>query len=912
VSTVPSHRYSLRSQQKARAVKAEEPEEAEEERDIEEGPIIPELYIENQADEPEDSEDDESIPTSQVPSTLPSERLTPAFPLTPAQKQQELPTTPFVNFVHRLMDANANQQNPGSTSYLPPGYTGHVGNTGNIQGGQPQQQPPPQAQNITVVQQPAVPTMPARSHHSAPTFDSSKPRELPRYFDELESLLRAANIHDRTEKKTQARRYAPIEDAELWGSLAENHAASTYEQFRAAVIKLYPGAEDTGRYTLAGVDKLIGETLRLGLYTTEDLGKFYRQFYLMTNFLVTNHRMSAGEQSRAFVRALKPDLWAKVEQRLQLKDLDHPPDEPYALADILRESQYVLRGASYNEPPTHATALSPPQTSPQYVPTAAPEPAIKQEDLYRMFDHFAQTVAALTNNRVGAPGASVPAVAPMVAPRFAPPARGRCNFCGDETHYISRCPMVERYIQDGKIMRNAEGKVVLPSGGFVPSAIQGQWLKDRIDEWYRQIQPQAPKPAGTMMYTIVDSPAVSTMHNTVVDDDFDQRILQLQQEITALSLRKRNQVFDGVEIPVRPKPATNRAPAATTQPAATVPAAAAPPVNVAAQPVALAPTAPQTATRQPIVAPAAVITPGEPAAPAVQMEHPFRAANDANYMPPRDRNYGAAPGGRNQDPAYRTVAPIQDTRIAEEVYKRTMKETAITLSCEELLSLSPEVRQKYKDAILPRRVNAAPPKAAAAMNNVVEEGAVLPFTDEGYSEGGWMIPDPVEAYYQINGREMIRVAKDSHSLRSIMMQVDHKEEIECILDNGSMVVSMSDAVCHALGLTYDPTVTLQMESANGEIDETLGLARNVPFTIGPVTLFFQVHVVPAPAYDILLGRPFDVLTESCVKNFRNETQTITITDPNSGKTIAIPTIQRGHPRFVNPASKRPDFHMQRN
>jgi hypothetical protein len=59
----------------------------------------------------------------------------------------------------------------------------------------------------------------------------------------------------------------------------------------------------------------------------------------------------------------------------------------------------------------------------------------------------------------------------------------------------------------------------------------------------------------------------------------------------------------------------------------------------------------------------------------------------------------------------------------------------------------------------------------------------------------------------------------------------------------------------------------------------------------------QIHVIWSPAYDILLGRPFDVLTESMVKNFANEDQTITIVDPNSRRTATIPTIPRGPPRF---------------
>jgi hypothetical protein len=87
-----------------------------------------------------------------------------------------------------------------------------------------------------------------------------------------------------------------------------------------------------------------------------------------------------------------------------------------------------------------------------------------------------------------------------------------------------------------------------------------------------------------------------------------------------------------------------------------------------------------------------------------------------------------------------------------------------------------------------------------------------------------------------------------------------------------------------------------MQSANGDVDQSLGLARNVPAKIGDITLYLQIHVIKSPAYDILLGRPFDVLTESTVKNFANENQTITISDPNTGRIVTIPTIPRGLPR----------------
>jgi hypothetical protein len=64
-------------------------------------------------------------------------------------------------------------------------------------------------------------------------------------------------------------------------------------------------------------------------------------------------------------------------------------------------------------------------------------------------------------------------------------------------------------------------------------------------------------------------------------------------------------------------------------------------------------------------------------------------------------------------------------------------------------------------------------------------------------------------------------------------------------------------------------------------------------------LYLQAHIIRDPAYNVLLGRPFDVLMESVVKNFSDENQTITIRDPNTGQIVTIPTITRKPKNLMN-------------
>ena len=77
----------------------------------------------------------------------------------------------------------------------------------------------------------------------------------------------------------------------------------------------------------------------------------------------------------------------------------------------------------------------------------------------------------------------------------------------------------------------------------------------------------------------------------------------------------------------------------------------------------------------------------------------------------------------------------------------------------------------------------------------------------------------------------IVVAVESRALCIILLVVNSQDKVEAILDLGCQVVAMSEEICNALALHYDPTIWLHMMFANGAIDQSLGLARNVPFLL---------------------------------------------------------------------------------
>ena len=264
--------------------------------------------------------------------------------------------------------------------------------------------------------------------------------------------------------------------------------------------------------------------------------------------------------------------------------------------------------------------------------------------------------------------------------------------------------------------------------------------------------------------------------------------------------------------------------------------------------------------------------------------------------------------------------------------------TQVTLTQQELLSLSPEVRAPVCEATSnwwtpPNKettnkdinVLADDPELLAAFNDLNNNNnnngpMTLTFVNSIFvssassapQAGSLVIPDPYQTYLKTLVPEAVPdtlvVTRELSALWSIFLLVDHQQHVKSIIDLGSQIVAMSEEVCMEHCLIYDLTIILNMQSANGEVDQSLGLARNIPLQIGDITLYVQIHIIWNPAFDILLGRPFNILTKSIIRNFANEDQTLTIRNPNTGLWVTIPTVQRGGP---HQQLKRPSFMMSR-
>jgi hypothetical protein len=275
-----------------------------------------------------------------------------------------------------------------------------------------------------------------------------------------------------TEKKKHACRYIDINTTDLWEAIPEFEVTKTFDEFESTIFKLYPGSESECKWTIANMDKLVREQLRMGILDISDLGNYYRVFYTITQFLLTKNHISEPEQSQAFTRGFQPDFWHRISHRLKIKLPNHDPDDFYPLFKINEAAKHVLHGTSQN------SFLQPSVTS-TAPPTQLASPYVKAEDLMTLFEQMAQSilkVLTLQKSMTNYASSSTNAQASTILDPLS------CAFCSQSSHFIAQCLVCADYITNEKCKRNLEGKIVLPNGQYTPRSIPSWFIKDCIDK----------------------------------------------------------------------------------------------------------------------------------------------------------------------------------------------------------------------------------------------------------------------------------------------------------------------------------------------------------------------------------------------------------------------------------------------
>jgi hypothetical protein len=93
---------------------------------------------------------------------------------------------------------------------------------------------------------------------------------------------------------------------------------------------------------------------------------------------------------------------------------------------------------------------------------------------------------------------------------------------------------------------------------------------------------------------------------------------------------------------------------------------------------------------------------------------------------------------------------------------------------------------------------------------------------------------------------------------------------------------------------------MHMESAHSTVESTVGVLKDFPVQIGPLTFYIQVQVAENLPCEVLMGRPFFRLASAVTYDFTDGTQDIVLRCPNTNKEIKVPTYERSRKKTAPP------------
>ena len=449
-----------------------------------------------------------------------------------------------------------------------------------------------------------------------------------------------------------------------------------------------------------------------------------------------------------------------------------------------------------------------------------------------------------------------------------------CMFCGRTDHYVRDCTTAARYIQESRVQRNSEGKLVLPNGDYPSRNLPGRTMKEKVDNWFQNegihrdndqdvAQVHFVETADEVAISIDVSPTTSyrSPSGPSYEDDADfaeqLQICQtqedsLQETNVFAGAKARKEVFDGVEIktgPPRPQGRPQPAPQQKT-----------PTILARGQPV------PQS-LKQPALNPAG--KPGARAGASPPIPRPQGPTKPVT-MPPKPSA---------EEAKFRYRAPIDDGGTISKKVVQTMLDTPITLPQGELMAISPSVQKNFKELTTTKRVAS---HFAEEEDNNPTDNFLTSFDVEEHPREHGTVRFPITSPY---------AAKKLH-LRTVRVDFGSGYEPECVLNGGSQMILIRKDIWKKLNVSLDPNQAVKMEAANSTVNLTNGLVEDYPIRIDNMEVYVQMQVVDDAPYEVLLGRPFFAVYRCSEISASDGDVLLQIVDPTTGRPKVFPTHAR--------------------
>jgi hypothetical protein len=733
-------------------------------------------------------------------------------------------------------------------------------------------------------------TLPARHSDKAPRFDRKQPSTLKTYIEDYEHLAGKAKL-DIKDKIQRFSMYMDPQDSDYIATLTEYTTGNNWQKFIEEVYSSYPGSKPSDRYSIDDLYSLCNVQAVMRIVTRSDFANFDRSFQRIAHGLVSEEIAGESEINRQYWAALDPAFRERVKTRLEISKPNHPARCPWDRKDVRETAMKLLENApstSAETPATtsHITTSGPPAAN-------SPAPVIKTEvpdledflqKMSMMLAHSVEQAAQNVANRITAiQMRDNPPYRPPIPrnnvnynqgnnlpnPRFenrnrdgivyGPPGsrpRSGCFMCHNPGHFLSNCELYQQYLATGKCRRGRDGVVRLSNGEPLPTEPIGTPWVQRIDDFYVKnphLLPQgAPQEQNNNSGNNVQSNFVSVFaipEVGMVDSEEQQSLCLLRNQINAL-------IQEATSAPAYERPSIE-----TT-------------INVLntrlrkREEVAKEKTKSKTGKPEP---PKSDPKTMQPTGAIPHVDIPAMQPRERQPKPPPALPLPPPIAKGPNGPQYRYRAPVESEEAHKKVYEKILEQTVV-LTVEECIATMPVVRKYFKDAITGKRVPTEEEKAAGLVE--VSEPTVC----STFSVG-------IEPKVEFE-------AKPSLALRCIEIMLNESVRADGIIDCGCQVILMRKEIWTKLRIPLMAKKVLSMESANGTRNFTAGLIPRVKFTIGSVNLWCPVQVVENAPFDLLIGRPFMALTQSITRDFYDGNMEITITDPETGEVLTVPTYPR--------------------
>ncbi|KAJ3990914.1 hypothetical protein F5050DRAFT_1813252 [Lentinula boryana] len=592
-----------------------------------------------------------------------------------------------------------------------------------------------------------------------------------------------------------------------------------WESFVKEVLENYPDAQQAPEANEAELTKIVDKYKKSGIDGTRDLAKYHREFVAVATALKNQGTMSAVQVAKAYVRVLPDGLKNRLETRLQVQIPTKQKGIAYTLPQIRSAIEFLISDASTpfaTEDFRVGDHSVVPEQKKSYVTSADPKPKEEPEDA--VVSHLTKQLLALTqvvNKMVD--GQSFKPFDPSISSTDSQARKLKlCYWDGCPARTMNECPDLAEWVRNGTVERNVRGHVVLKGGGRLPDEERFNRgpIKQRFEKYFEEY------PAARAL--ILDIPsnqdvgpnrqlgepdfAVST-HTTYTLNGYQGPSMLtsaasylVQDESDNTAINKIKEIIYKMETRRSANDRSKDVKGRTDKNA-----------DSSNHDIAQNPQPSQTIPKQPEV--------------PVKPPKPIIGTLPKNYVPP---------------------SPVE----SEEATNRLIEAGLcgkVVVDQQDLMAAAPEYRRRVKELCTGRRIGLE----GGLLEEVNTTYLLQPLqhvTVPRYPSADIFFNDFANA----KEGDGFYVAKDSASLRGLNATIGERV-VHCVTDSGCSIVAMSDATCNALGIAFDPTKRIGLQSANGRTDWSLGLAKDVPFRFGEVLAFLQAHIVDSPAYDVLIG-----------------------------------------------------------